>query len=123
MPTYDYECPVCKHRFELFSKVDDMASKACPRCGKKRAKRLIGAGAGFIFKGSGFYVTDSRKSSGGNGAPAKPALKGSEAHPSGQALKGGEATPSGTESKPDAKSDVKAAPSTTPESKPKRKSE
>lgn len=70
MPTYDYECPVCKHRFEHFATIHDTAAKACPRCGKKRAKRLIGAGAGFIFKGSGFYVTDSRRSSDGKAAPA-----------------------------------------------------
>jgi putative FmdB family regulatory protein len=70
MPTYDYECPVCKHRFEHFANIHDMATRACPRCGKKRAKRLIGAGAGFIFKGTGFYVTDSKKSSGGETAPA-----------------------------------------------------
>jgi len=82
MPTYDYECPVCKHRFELFSNIHDVASKPCPRCGKKRAKRLIGAGAGFIFKGSGFYVTDSRKSSGGETAPASGDAKKTAAPPS-----------------------------------------
>lgn len=72
MPTYDYECPFCKHRFEVFSRIHDTATKPCPRCGKKKSKRLIGAGAGFIFKGSGFYVTDSRKSSGGDAPAAKP---------------------------------------------------
>jgi putative FmdB family regulatory protein len=111
MPTYDYECPVCKHRFELFSKVDDMASKACPRCGKKRAKRLIGAGAGFIFKGSGFYVTDSRKSSGGNGASVKPDAKSAAKSDAKSTLKGGEASPSGP------------AATSAPESKPKRKAD
>jgi len=107
MPTYDYECPACSHRFEHFSRLHDVAPRQCPRCGKKKAKRLIGAGAGFIFKGSGFYTTDSRKPSGGNGdsakpeskSDAKPALKGSEARPSGTAA----ATPS--ESKPKKKSD------------------
>lgn len=77
MPTYDYECPACGHRFEEFTRLHDVAPRACPKCGKKKAKRLIGAGAGFIFKGSGFYVTDSRSSTGGSDsapkADAKPA--------------------------------------------------
>lgn len=63
MPTYDYLCPSCHARFELFTKVHDTTTKPCPKCGKKRAKRQIGAGAGFIFKGSGFYVTDSKPGS------------------------------------------------------------
>ena len=76
MPTYDYECQNCHNKFELFTRIHDTASKACPRCGKKRAKRLIGAGAGFIFKGGGFYVTDSRSSSsGGDPAAAKSDAK------------------------------------------------
>ena len=60
MPTYDYECQACGHRFEHFAKLHDISIRTCPKCGKKKAKRQIGAGAGFIFKGSGFYVTDSR---------------------------------------------------------------
>ena len=109
MPTYDYECQACGHRFEHFGKLHETGLRVCPRCSKKKAKRLIGAGAGFIFKGSGFYVTDSRGSSGGNGSAtksetkseSKPAPKGSGAHPSGQAPKGGAASPSGPKKKSD----------------------
>lgn len=93
MPTYDYECQACGHRFEHFGKLHETGLRVCPRCSKKKAKRLIGAGAGFIFKGSGFYVTDSR----GNGS----------AH-------------SATESK---KSDVKSGSKSSSESKPKKKSD
>lgn len=60
MPTYDYECSRCGHRFELFEKVTESGLKPCPKCPKGKAKRLPGAGAGFIFKGSGFYTTDSK---------------------------------------------------------------
>lgn len=86
MPTYDYECQACGHRFEHFAKLHDTSIRACPACGKKKAKRQIGAGSGFIFKGSGFYVTDSRKpSSGGDAAPkpeSKPAVTSSaDSHP------------------------------------------
>ena len=62
MPTYEYECRSCEHRFELFQSIMDDAITDCPECGKT-VRRLIGAGAGIIFKGSGFYVTDSRSSS------------------------------------------------------------
>ena len=63
MPTYDYECDACKHKWEEFHSIKAEPTKKCPECGKKKAKRLIGTGAGIIFKGSGFYQTDYRSSS------------------------------------------------------------
>lgn len=65
MPTYDYACAACGHRFERFESLGDDAPKPCPQCGKKRARRMLGTGAGLIFKGSGFYTTDYKKKSGG----------------------------------------------------------
>lgn len=62
MPTYDYECSACGHRLDHFQSMKDPPLKKCPKCGKLRLKRLIGAGAGVIFKGSGFYTTDYRSS-------------------------------------------------------------
>ena len=114
MPTYEYICEKCEHRFDLFQSIKDEPIKTCPKekCGlkkwgKARVKRAIGAGAGLIFKGSGFYITDYRsesykqaaKSDSGGGAKADggPASGGS----------GGEAksTPakSETKAKPDKK--------------------
>jgi putative FmdB family regulatory protein len=58
MPTYDYECPK-GHRFEVFQKMTDKPSATCPKC-KARARRVISGGAGFLFKGEGFYITDYR---------------------------------------------------------------
>jgi len=63
MPTYDYECRKCGHRFEFFQSITAEPLKKCPECGKRTLRRLIGAGAGIIFKGSGFYVTDYKQSS------------------------------------------------------------
>jgi putative FmdB family regulatory protein len=62
MPTYDYECEKCGHRYELFQSMKDEPKKRCPKC-KGKVRRLIGTGAGMIFKGSGFYVTDYRSDS------------------------------------------------------------
>jgi putative FmdB family regulatory protein len=59
MPTYDYECTKCGHRFEKFQSMSDPLVKTCPKC-KGKVKRLIGAGAGLLFKGEGFYITDYR---------------------------------------------------------------
>ena len=60
MPTYDYECKACGHEFEKFQPITASAIRKCPECSKLKVKRLIGAGAGIIFKGSGFYQTDYR---------------------------------------------------------------
>ncbi|MBI4372616.1 MAG: zinc ribbon domain-containing protein [Candidatus Omnitrophica bacterium] len=62
MPTYEYECETCGHRFEEFQSIKAEPLKVCPQC-KGNVKRLLGTGAGFIFKGSGFYQTDYRSSS------------------------------------------------------------
>lgn len=60
MPTYDYECDACGHHLEVFQGINDPVLKKCPDCGKNKLKRLFGAGAAIVFKGSGFYQTDYR---------------------------------------------------------------
>ncbi len=59
MPTYEYVCRKCGNRFELFQKMSDPPRKRCPKC-RGSVRRLIGAGAGLLFKGNGFYITDYR---------------------------------------------------------------
>ena len=61
MPTYDYKCQACGHDWELFQSMKDPHVKSCPKCKKRKAKRLLGLGAGIIFKGTGFYETDYKK--------------------------------------------------------------
>jgi len=60
MPTYEYVCKNCQHEFERFQGIKAKPIRKCPECGKLSLQRLIGAGAGIIFKGSGFYQTDYR---------------------------------------------------------------
>jgi putative FmdB family regulatory protein len=60
MPTYEYKCEACGFKFEKFQSIKSAPIRKCPHCGKNRAKRLIGTGAGLIFKGGGFYETDYR---------------------------------------------------------------
>jgi putative FmdB family regulatory protein len=70
MPTYDYVCSKCDSEFEAFQSMKDAPLTTCPECGKKGGvKRKIGGGAGLIFKGTGFYITDykSKPSPGGEG--------------------------------------------------------
>ena len=75
MPTYDYECPN-GHRFEIFQRMSDDPVAACPECGAPAVRKISG-GAGFLFKGEGFYITDYRsedykkKASAETGEPAK----------------------------------------------------
>ena len=74
MPTYEYECEKCGHHFELFQRMSEPKLTDCPQDGcDGHVKRLIGAGAGVIFKGSGFYETDYKKS-----APPKSEKSGAK---------------------------------------------
>jgi putative FmdB family regulatory protein len=70
MPTYDYQCGDCNHRFEIIQKMTDEPLKECPACHKETLKRGFGGGIGVTFKGSGFYATDyanpSKDNSGGS---------------------------------------------------------
>ena len=63
MPTYEYVCRACDHRFEAFQSITEDPVKTCPKCGKEEVERLISPGAGLLFKGSGFYITDYRSRS------------------------------------------------------------
>ncbi len=63
MPTYDYTCTKCGHEWEAFQSMKDEPLKTCPDCKKRSAKRMVGGGAGLIFKGSGFYITDYKNKS------------------------------------------------------------
>jgi putative FmdB family regulatory protein len=73
MPTYEYECTSCGHRFEKFQSITAAPVKRCPSCGKK-VKRLFGTGGGLIFKGSGFYTTDYRSEDYKRAAKAEAAV-------------------------------------------------
>lgn len=70
MPTYEYKCLECNHSFEVFQSMNAEVIKVCPNCGGA-VKRLIGSGAGPIFKGSGFYHTDYKKNPGNSSQPKK----------------------------------------------------
>ena len=71
MPTYEYRCNACDHQFEEFQSITAKALRKCPECAKPKLERLIGTGAGIIFKGSGFYETDYRSDSYKKGAEAE----------------------------------------------------
>jgi len=61
MPSYDYRCKQCGHSFEELQSMMDPALTTCPACGTENLQRLIGGGMGVIYKGSGYYITDSKK--------------------------------------------------------------
>ncbi len=117
MPTYDYKCDACGTGFERFQSITAPAIRKCPKCGKLKVRRLIGPGAGLIFKGSGFYITDYRSEG------YKNAAKGESPGGDGKA----EAQPADTGSKSDPRpaADTKSTAETKPKSdeKPKHKRE
>ena len=77
MPTYEYECRECNHVFEAFQSMSAKPIRKCPECGGK-VKRLIGTGAGIIFKGSGFYETDYKRNNSVQTSQPKKAENSSE---------------------------------------------
>lgn len=111
MPTYDYRCGACGHEFEEFQTFSAGALRKCPECKKLKLKRLIGSGAGILFKGSGFYETDYRsesyKKSAAGDKPSSdasaPESGANEASPSkaGDGKSGKESTPKGPPAKDD----------------------
>jgi putative FmdB family regulatory protein len=83
MPTYEYSCEACGHDFEEMQSFSAEPLTKCPKCGKKKLRRLFGTGAAVLFKGSGFYETDYRSESYKSGEKAekdatKPAEKKDE---------------------------------------------
>src|ERR1700685_2953354 len=108
MPTYDYKCDGCGHTFERFESMSAKPIKKCPICGKNKLRRLIGTGAGLIFKGSGFYITDYRDQG------YKDKAKADSAEPA--EAKSDSKADAKSDSKPEAKADSQAETKT--ESKP-----
>ena len=105
MPTYEYQCPA-GHEFEKFQKMTDKPRAKCPVCGKP-ATRKISGGAGLVFRGSGFYITDY-------GKDGKGPRKASEGEKAGEASSSTRETketpaPAKSESKADTKSKTKKA--------------
>jgi putative FmdB family regulatory protein len=114
MPTYDYECKTCHHRWEMFQSIMAEPDKKCPKCGKRQAQRVIGPGAGFIFKGSGFYQTDYRSSDYKKAAEAdKKASDASNGKTDSSSAKSESKTETKSESKPASKSESKKSQSKT----------
>lgn len=115
MPTYDYHCTACDTDHEIFHGMSEPAKKKCPRCGKNKLERRIGAGAGFLFKGSGFYLTDYRSESYKEGAKKDDAGASS---PSSASPSNAASPPSSTSSASDApKADSKASAPSKPAKK------
>jgi len=106
MPTYEYECRSCSHSFEAFQSMTEAPLSVCPECGGP-VRRLIGGGTGIIFKGSGFYVNDSRKSSSGSvpasSSPTKSEGESTTATPAAPTPKVETASPSSTKAAPSTK--------------------
>lgn len=113
MPTYEYQCQACGHRFDEFHSITAKPLKKCPACKKLKLQRLIGTGAGIIFKGSGFYETDYRSDSYKSAAKA-------DAAPAAPAAAATPAPASTTPAAPAAPAKSESAPKTT--AKPAAKS-
>ena len=111
MPTYDYVCGGCDYQFELFQSITAKPIRKCPKCGRVGVQRLIGAGAGILFKGSGFYETDYRSES---YKKAQESEKKSRADKS--------TTEKKTETKETKAKDSKSADTAKPAAKDKKKS-
>lgn len=117
MPTYEYACAACGHKFEEFQSIKAEPIKKCPQCKKNKVQRLISAGAGFIFKGSGFYETDYRseayKTAAKSDGSATPAVTTSADSPAKPAVAGAKEATSAPAPKAKAESAQGSAPKKT----------
>ncbi|MFN0129226.1 MAG: FmdB family zinc ribbon protein [Verrucomicrobiales bacterium] len=103
MPTYEYACPKCEKTFEIFQSMKDKPLTKCPdKPCRGRVKRLLGTGAGLIFKGSGFYITDYR-SEGYKSAAKSESSTSTAATPTSSGESGG--SPAKSEAKPAAQTE------------------
>lgn len=107
MPTYEYRCPQCGTDFEKFQKMSDPPVAPCPSC-DAQAERRISAGAGLVFKGSGFYITDYR----GEGYKKAAQAEGGGSPSTSSSDSGAGASAPKTESAPAPKPESKPAPKT-----------
>ena len=125
MPTYEYECTACGHKFEKFQSIKAAPIKKCPACGKQKVKRLIGIGAGLLFKGSGFYITDYRSEAYNKSAKADvaPSTAANDAKVSGDNATKAAAKKSDAQAQPKAETKAESQPTPKPESKPAEKKE
>jgi putative FmdB family regulatory protein len=98
MPTYDYSCDACQHEFEVFESITAEPQTKCPKCKKKKLRRLFGAGAGLVFKGSGFYQTDYRSESYKKAAAADKPASDSSSSSNGAPVEAKSSAPAKTES-------------------------
>ena len=122
MPTYDYECDACAHKFEQFQGINDPVLTKCPECKKKKLRRLFGTGGAIVFKGSGFYQTDYRSENYKKGANADKSAGESKSSES----KSGESKSSeskSSESKPASSSGSDSPKKSSSEGKSKPKSD
>ncbi len=119
MPTYDYQCDACDHKFEFYQGINADKLRKCPECGKLKLRRLIGTGAAIVFKGSGFYQTDYRSESYNKAKAAdKPSDSGGSSESKSSGTTGGESKSSGSSSGGESKS---SGSSSGGESKPSGK--
>jgi putative FmdB family regulatory protein len=120
VPTYDYKCDACGHAFEQFQSITADPIRKCPKCGKMKVKRLIGTGAGLIFKGSGFYITDYRDQAYQDKAKAESGAAESGAKKDAPKESGGDAAKPAATATETAKADKPAAAAAAaPKSDPK----
>ena len=124
MPTYDYRCNACGHELEIFHSITEAPKRKCPKCGKSKLERQIGAGAGVLFRGGGFYQTDYRSDSykqgeGAEKAASTPSASTPDAKSSPDAKSKSDSTSSAsTPTDGKAKADKPSAKSDKPKKKP-----
>ena len=100
MPTYEYECQYCGHHFEQFQSITAGTLRKCPACGRLGLRRLLGTGAGVIFKGSGFYETDYRRNR--HGKPTEKNKAAEESTPAADKSDPGQGSSKGKDTKKEA---------------------